>query len=211
MQWWKKSPQGEQTEESAHLPPPQKSKRKSREAWHKQDPNRTSAAALEESEHKIYVSDAFLDLEHQDEETEKIVKGQDEAARAESKIQHPVLTDTPEMLKKRQVHFSHVFQALEVQDVTVQDKMEKTTDDVEYSKLSNVQADSMQKLVTQQDKADQQQRPERPLLKHNDHDPLVKLIHEPWLALQRIDEKAASNLKRQPDLRLLQRDSVLHH
>lgn len=216
MQWWKGSPPVKRTEESAHPSPPQTNASKPQKAphrpgWHKQDPNQTSAAAQEDNDHRIYVSDAFLDLEHQDEETEKLVNGQDQAARAESKIRHPVLTDTPALLKKRQVHFSHIFQALEAQDVSVQDKMEKTTDDVEYSKLSNVQADSMQTLVAQQDNADRQKRPERPLLKHSDKDPLVKYIHEPWLALQRMDEKKVSGLKRQPDLRLIQRDAVLHH
>lgn len=227
VQWWKGSPsQGDamaaaaagssspslaQSQEFAHAPHPQEVTNKPKKELDKQDPAHTRAAALEDSERRIFISDAFLDLERQDEDLEGRVKRQDAAARAEAKVRHPVLKDTPEALKKRQVHFSHVFSSLEAQDKDVEKKMAKTADDVEYSRLSHVQADSMQTLLSELSAADKQQRPQRPPLTHSDKDPEAKLIHEPWLAMQKMDEKTEGSLKRQPDLRLLQRGSTLHH
>merc|ERR550514_1727242 len=82
-----------QTENFAHRPHPQEVTNKPKKAWHKQDPAQTTAAALEDSQHRIYISDAFLDLEHQDEETVEKVERQEASASAEARILHPVLTD----------------------------------------------------------------------------------------------------------------------
>merc|ERR1719217_1394320 len=144
-------------------------KAKTQQKVAKQNAAATAAAALDDSQHSISISDAWSDLEEQDEEVERQMKRADKAAQADAETIDKAARDTAEDLKKRkQVHFSKVFSTLEREDDEIQASLQTTDNLQDYSRLSNIQDESMAALSRQQDHADHQPKPARPLLKHSD-------------------------------------------
>jgi len=180
----------------------------------KQNSSITALAALDDSEHTISISDSFGDLEKQDEEDVYKVEHEDNTQRAEAEQQIPVPKEAPEVLKNRQVHISNIFSQLEAQDDQIQTTLLGTDDMTEYSRLSKLQDDSMDKMTQSLEKAEKETaaaKAARPLLKHNDNSFEAKPIHDPWRALEAQDSEVEYRLKRNPSLRLLQKGDNIKH
>jgi hypothetical protein len=180
----------------------------------KQNSSITALAALDDSEHTISISDSFSDLEKQDEEDVYKVEHEDNTQRAEAEQQTPVKKESPEVLKNRQVHISNIFSQLEAQDDQIQTTLLGTDDMTEYSRLSKLQDDSMDKMTQSLEKAEKETaaaKAARPLLKHNDNSFEAKPIHDPWRALEAQDSEVEYRLKRNPSLRLLQKSNDIKH
>jgi len=156
----------------------------------------------------IAISDAFSDLEATDAVNQKEVKREDQAARQEAR-DTSMSNSRTELAKDRsdQVHIGKVFTALEHQDDEIQHTMDVSGDFADYGKLKSIQDASMAALSSQLAHADASPHKERPLLRHSDKSFEAKAFHEAFANMEREDVDGLKAIKRNPDLRMIQKDA----
>lgn len=182
-----------------------------KQARSRQDAAATAAAAFDDSKHIVALSDSFRDLEQKDEADEKKFRREDSAARREVNSPSTAGLESPEQLTKRQVQFSKVFTALEQQDDQIQASLTSTDDLGVYGQDNKLQDKSMAMLSTQLADAEKQPQHIPPLMKHDDRSFEAKQLHDPWTALEKEDSESIKNLKRNPNLRLIQKANHIRH
>jgi hypothetical protein len=173
----------------------------------------TAAEAHEDMlRNSIAISDAFSDMEADDEASQKRVKHEDEAARQEA-LDTSASTARSDLTgeHQQQVHIGNVFTALEHQDDVIQHTMDVSGDNADYSQIKAVQDASMAALSSQLAHADKMPHMDRPLLKHSDKSFEAKAFHEAFAAMEHSDQEHVKAIKRNPDLQMLQVNTRTHH